>query len=200
VEPDPNAIDWDSLYSALIGGGFAIAGVFLAAWRERIARQTEEKARFQRDTLIALQDAIEAHVRATQQLQFWRDRPVRMENMRRGALEELYMTPAGDALIPPPSRMDRAKHEADVRPVSKAWHETRYPVERLSSRVDNQSVRDDVDALVATARNAIHEPIMGRVNTLTTRLNEEIGLLIREGTVTPNGFAAPNQTTRRNLP
>ena len=57
-------VDWNSLVSALIGGGFAIAGVFLAAWWERIARQTEEQARFQRDTLIALQDAIEAHVRA----------------------------------------------------------------------------------------------------------------------------------------
>jgi hypothetical protein len=177
VEPNPNTIDWNAFGSALIGGGFALAGVFLAAWRERIARQTEEKARFQRDTLIALQDAIEAHVRATQQLQFWRDRPVRMENMRRGALEELYMTPAGDALIPPPSRMDRAKHEADVRPVSKAWHETRYPVERLASRVDNQSVQGDVSALVATARNAIHDPIMGRVNKLNTRACYGLGTL-----------------------
>jgi hypothetical protein len=95
--------------------------------------------------------------------------------------------------------MDHVKHYADLRRVSKAWHETTNPVQRLTSRVDNQSVRDDVEARVATARNAIHEPIMGRVNKLNNRLKEEIGLLIREGTVTRNGFVAPNQTTRRKL-
>jgi hypothetical protein len=199
VQPDPNTLNWNSLVSALIGGGFAILGVFLAASRERIARQTEEKARFQRDTLIALQDAIEAHVRATQQLQFWRDRPVFMEQGRQRALGDLYMTPAGDALIPPSTAMDRVKHLEDARGVSKAWHETRYPVQRLASRVDNQSVRDDVDALVATARNALQDPVMGRVNKLNTRLNETIGLLIREGEVTSNGFVVPDQTTRRGL-
>lgn len=199
LDPDPNVLNWNSLVSALIGGGFALAGAFLAAWRERIARQTEEKARFQRDTLIALQDAIEAHVRAIQQLQFWRDRPVNRENIRRTVLEELYMTPEGDKLMPPPSPMDRVNHESRVRPLSKAWHETRYPVQRLASRVDNQAVRDDVDALVATARNAIHDPIMGRVNTLNARLNEQIGLLIREGMVTNDGFVAPDQPTMRSL-
>jgi hypothetical protein len=177
VEPDPNSLNWNSLVGALIGGGFAITGVFLAAWRERIARQTEEKARFQRDTLIALQDAIEAHVRATQQLQFWRDRPVRSENTRINALGEYYGTPAGDKLLPPPSPKDRVKHYADLRRVSKAWHETRYPVERLASRVDNQSVQGDVSALVATARNAIHDPIMGRVNKLNTRACYGLGTL-----------------------
>jgi hypothetical protein len=161
VEPDPNTIDWDSLYSALIGGGFAIAGVFLASWWERIARQTEERARFQRDTLIALQDAIEAHVRATEQIQFWRDRPVNNENMRRGALEEFYMTPAGDELMPPPSPMDQVEHYGYLHKITPQWHETRFLVERLASRVDNQAVRDDAVALVVTARNAIEDPIMG---------------------------------------
>ena len=119
MDPDPNVLNWNSLVSALIGGGFALAGAFLAAWRERIARPTEEKARFQRDTLIALQDAIEAHVRAIQQLQFWRDRPVNRENIRRTVLEELYMTPEGDKLMPPPSPMDRVNHESRVRPSRK---------------------------------------------------------------------------------
>ena len=199
MESGPNALDWNSLSSALIGGGLAIIGVFLAAWRERIARQTEEKARFQRDTLIALQDAIEAHVRATEQIQFWRDRPHFMEEGRRRALGDLYMTPQGDALIPPPGPMDLIEHGEDLGKVATPWHDTRYPVERLASRVDNRAVRDDVDALVATARTAMEDPIMGRVNKLKTRLNEKIGLLIREGTVTRNGFVASDKTTRRRL-
>jgi hypothetical protein len=199
VQPDPNALNWNSLLSALIGGGFAILGVFLAASREREARQTEEKARFQRDTLIALQDAIEAHVRATEQIQFWRDRPVLMENSRRESLGTAYMTPKGDEVLPPPTLMEEFEHHAYLQEITPQWHDTRYPVERLASRVDNQAVRDDVGALVATARNAIHDPIMGRINKLNDRLNDAIGLLIRDGVVTANGFVAPDPTTRRRL-
>ena len=156
-----NAIDANALLSALIGGGFAILGVFLAAWREREARQIEERARFQRDTLIAVQDALEAHVRSTEQVQFWRDRPVFMETGRREALGELYMTPQGDGLIPPETPNDRQEHMEALLPVASAWNDTRYPLLRLMARVDDQTVRDDVEALVATARAAIQDPIMG---------------------------------------
>jgi hypothetical protein len=42
------AIDWNSLLSAAIGGGFALAGVYFAAARDRINRQHEESYRFRR--------------------------------------------------------------------------------------------------------------------------------------------------------
>lgn len=194
-----SGLDWSSFLSALIGGGFAIAGVFLAASREREQRQIEERSKFQRDTLIVLQDSIERHVRATQQIEFWRKRPERMERSRREALGEYFNTPQGDALWPAPTALERHQHYEDLFPHTKEWHESRYIIERLVSRVDNDHVRTDVAALVDAARNAIEVSVMQNVDAINRRLNDAIGVLIRSGEATDDGFIVPDRTKKRRL-
>jgi 5-methylthioribose kinase len=89
VQGDTGAIDVRSLLSALIGGGAAIAGVFLAAWRERVARQSEEKARFQRETLIELQDTLQIFFRESYALHLWQTAPKRWEEDNKAFAEHM---------------------------------------------------------------------------------------------------------------
>ena len=180
-----SAIDWNSLLSAAIGGGFALAGVYFAAARDRINRQQEESYRFQRDTLMQLQDAIQTHVRAVQQIEFWRERPARMVQTRRDALGDLYGTPQGDALMPPPTPMDRVQHMQDLTPHASSWHESRWQIEKIVERVDDDEIRANTKRLIDAARTVIEEPAIDNVNAINATLNEEIGQVIRRGALLP---------------
>jgi len=198
VGPDPNTLDWNAFGSALIGGGFALAGAFVAAWRERIARQTEEKSKFQRDTLIALQDALTVFLRATYALHLWRDMPRGWEEANRNFAERMAGAPDGLDALPP---FDWAQHSQQLLDSDelKVWTDSRFEIEALVSRIDNESVRNDVAQLVENTRPVLTQPVMHEAEAITNRLNTRIGLLIREGTVTRNGFVAPDQTKRRTL-
>jgi hypothetical protein len=198
MEPDPNAIDWNSLSSALIGGGVAILGVFLAAWRERIARQTEEKARFQRDTLIALQDTLTTFLRATYALHLWRDAPRRWEDANRDFAERMAGAPDGLDMLPP---FDWGQHSQQLLDTDelKVWRDSRFEIEALVSRIDNEAVRNDVARLVEETRPVLTQPVMDEAEAITNRLNIRIGLLIRDGAVTPMGFIAPGEPRKRRL-
>jgi hypothetical protein len=199
VEPDPNALNWNSLVGALIGGGFAIVGVFLAAWWERIARQTEEQGKVQRDTLLDLQDTWEVFFRATYALHLWRESPERFEELQQSLQESLRN--AGLEPLAAPPVFDKKAHarQLDEEEHLTTWTDTRFRLQKLASRVDNTLIRDEIPHLVEATRPILIEPVMDAAQRINARLNEQIGLLVRHGQVTKTGFVAPDQTKRRKL-
>jgi hypothetical protein len=195
VEPDPNALNWNSLVSALIGGGFAILGVFLAAWRERDARQIEDFGKFQRDTLLDLQDTLEVYFRATHDLHSWRESPELFEKIQQIIAEGLR--DAGLDPLPTPLVFDREAHASELLDEGHlaTWTDSRFRLQKLASRVDNTLIQDEIAHLVEATRPVLTQSVMDEAERINARLNEQIGRLVRHGQVTKTGFVAPDQKT-----
>jgi hypothetical protein len=67
----------------------------------------------------------------------------------------------------------------------RVWTDSRYQLEALASRVDNEAVRQDVAQLIEETRPVLTQPVMHEADEITKRLNRRIGLLIRDGAITP---------------
>jgi hypothetical protein len=145
-----------------------------------------------------LQDTLQTFLRAVYGLHLWRQAPARWEESNRLFAEAMKGAPEEHITLTP---FDRRQHAQDLTDSDdlKVFSDSRFRLEALVSRVDNEAIRRDVAQLVKDTRPALTKDVMDNANAITTRLNEAIGLLIRKGTVTRNGFVAPDQTTRRRL-
>ena len=174
-------------------------GAFLAAWRERVARQTEEQRKFQRDTLLDLQDTLEVFFRATYALHLWRESPERFEELQQSLQQSLRNAGLEPLAAPPVFDVQaHAKELVDEGHLT-TWTDTRFRLQKLASRVDNTLIRDEIAHLVEATRSILTEPMMDAAQRINALLNEQIGLLVRHGQVTKTGFVAPDQTKRRKL-
>jgi len=198
VSASADTLNVNSLLSALIGGGLALAGTFLAARLERKAKQDETKTQLQHATLMELQDALEIFFRETYAIHLWRDLPnwlARKEKEIADLFPEQLKKDQPPVVQDPNVRaaeilqkLDQEEHFKDVSSHLKTWTDTRFRIEKLIERIDNQALRDDVAALIAVTRPVLTEPVWDQAEVITKRLNALIGQLFRDGVVTDKGF------------
>jgi hypothetical protein len=84
-------------------------------------------------------------------------------------------------------------------PLADPWHESRWQIEKLVGRVENDKIRADTVRLVEAARTVIQDPAIDSVVAINAILNEEIGQVIRRGAIKPaktSAFAALRQRSK----
>lgn len=178
MEPDPNAINWNSLLGALVGGGFALLGVFLAASRERLARQADERERFQRETLIAVLDTLEEFIWDVQAIEQWRREPENWQtaiDQKRSELPESER----DNYKPPP--FDYLNHVSRLVASGQMERFTkrRLRLEILANQVTDEHVRTQCLMLSVVAQEVVEKPAYERVVARIGPISERIGALLR---------------------
>lgn len=195
MQGDAGVIDVSSLLSALIGAGAAIGAVYVAASRERIARQAEEKARFQRETLIELQEALQVFFRETYALHLWRESPREWERISKELRDRFEQEFGSAALVQSSDQFDLLRHHEllDENGHLATWTDTRFCLESLTARIDNHDVRAGIAAIIETTRPVLSQEVFEASKPSFTLLTDLIGALIREGVLTSSGFVVPAQ-------
>lgn len=164
---------------ALIGGEFALAGVFLAAWRERITREAEERARFQRETLKELLDTLEALMWDVQAIEQWRREP---ENWKTGIepiRAELPEAEEAHYVGHPFDYVDHQERLTSSDGILERFTKNRLRMEKLANQVKDEQVRTQCYALSRIAREVVEKPTFERANDIIGPMSERIGALLR---------------------